>query len=344
MDPKALLLKWHRRRLFGARKLLGYDFFGGWEPEDVALFRKYAVRARARKNAVTDFLGMHTEARCIPWAAHLSNSVLRDLPIPRDGVHGDAIEYFALLSSLEDSIDTFSMVELGASYAPWVCSAALLASRIGKPFNLVAVEANSTLVALVPLHLSQNDIDPSCVRVIHGAISNRSGTCFFPKVQQNDGQISDRPLLVDYLGRQVEHEVVRAYELADVLPDGLVDFVHMDVQGAEASILSSNAALINERVRAIFVATHSRKIEGELLELFHANGWQLVREKPTRFSYRQSLPDIVGWTCVDGAQYWTNPRLKAPGKLKTRGRLKGKRQAEAAETGQGEAAKIAIVN
>jgi hypothetical protein len=36
--------------------------------------------------------------------------------------------------------------------------------------------------------------------------------------------------------------------------------------------LGASMETMNKRVRAVFVGTHSRKIEGQLLELFHSNG------------------------------------------------------------------------
>ena len=75
---------WRRRKLFKARAALEHDFFGGWKWKDATLFEKFAVKASPRKYAVTDFLGIHTDMRCAPWAAKLANKVISDPPIPHD--------------------------------------------------------------------------------------------------------------------------------------------------------------------------------------------------------------------------------------------------------------------
>jgi hypothetical protein len=123
----------------------------------------------------------------------------------------------------------------------------------------------------------------------------------------NGGQASPQDSDKDYLNRAVEHEPVEAYPLEELLPEGTVDLIHMDVQGHEFDILSSSLEILTRRVRNIFVGTHSRKIEGQLLELFHGAGWELVRERPTRFTYSAVHTDIVAWTTRDGGQYWNNP-------------------------------------
>ena len=110
------------------------------------------------------------------------------------------------------------------------------------------------------------------------------------------------PLETDYVGRQVEHEEVTAHPLADLLPDGVVDLIHIDVQGVEYGVIEAAIDVLDERVRAMFIGTHSRLIEGQLLDLLHSHGWQLVRERPTKFVYHQERPDVIGWTTRDGGQ------------------------------------------
>jgi hypothetical protein len=85
--------------------------------------------------------------------------------------------------------------------------------------------------------------------------------------------------------------------------------LHIDIQGVEADVLTSAIGLLNTNVRRVFVGTHSRLIEGQLITLFAANGWALVRERPTKFHYHADRPDVVGWTTRDGGQYWVNTRI-----------------------------------
>jgi FkbM family methyltransferase len=300
-----------------AQQTLGEDFFGGWEPGDVDLFERYVTPSLPTAGKLTDFLGIKTSTEFVPWASHLSGAVSQHIPVPDDGVRAEAIEYFALLDAIEAApAHSFTFVELGASYGPWTCTAAVLAQRTGRSMiRLVAVEASSFMFALIPQHLVENSIKDSVsinIRLVHGAVSTSRGDLYFPKVRsaaENGGQVVDLPRPRDYVGRSVEYERVASYLLPDLLPDGITDFLHVDIQGAESSVLAANASLINDRVRSVFVGVHSRKIEGELLEFFHSSGWVLRRERPTKFVYHGDRESIVGWTTRDGGQYWRNPRL-----------------------------------
>ena len=299
-----------------ARSVLGEDFFGGWDPDDVAILSRHAHMTTASSGQITDFIGIKTSASLHPLAEPLHGTVVGELPIPDDSLRAETIEYYALLASFEAAApDDFSFVELGSSYAPWSCAAAVLAKRSGRTnWKVVAVEAATYLFDLIPGHLAENGIDPDSpnVRLVNGAIAAERGILKFPKVTSPNelgGQIGSDGAEADYLGRTIEHVDVQAYTLAEVLPEGVVDLVHVDIQGFEHSVLSAAIDLLNNRVKAVFIGTHSRKLEGELIELFHAHGWRLVRERPTRFDYNPNLLDATAWTTRDGGQYWINKRL-----------------------------------
>lgn len=294
---------------------MGDDFFGGWERGDAELFARFAQPAEPLAGKITDFMGIRTATSLHPWASHYDRQVLTALPIPDDSLRAEAIEYFALFDAMENApANSFSMSEVGASYAPWTCVAAVTAKRRGKTqINLTAVEASPYLFSLISSHFAENSIDLEGVHLINGAAASERTALLFPKVNnpgENGGQISIDNTDKDYLGRTVEYESVEAYPLGDLLPQGEVDLIHMDIQGFEFDVLSNAIEILNQRVKAVFIGTHSRKIEGQLLELFHGQGWSLLRERPTRFSYTRDREDITGWTTRDGGQYWINPKLR----------------------------------
>ena len=88
-----------------------------------------------------------------------------------------------------------------------------------------------------------------------------------------------------------------------------MDFLHIDVQGAEGKVISSHLDWLNHYTRSMMVATHSRPLEGELMVLLNHNGWILQREKPCRFNAGHAISDWCGATTVDGSQYWINGKL-----------------------------------
>lgn len=297
-----------------ARRNMGEDFFGGWEEADVELFREFAMSADAVPGKIVDFMGVKTSTEFHPWATHHHNSVIAELPVPDDSLRAEAIEYFAFFDALKKApTERFSMAEIGSSYGPWTCAAAVCAARMGKTnIRLSAVEASSYLFGLIKTHLSENDVSTPEVRLINGAAASQRTQLYFPIVTSpgdNGGQACTEHADKDYLNRSVEYEEVEAYPLDQLLPTGEVDLIHMDVQGSEFEIIHAGIDVLNSRVRNIFIGTHARIIEGQLLELFHAHGWKLMRERPTRFSYHGDRRDIVAWTTRDGGQYWNNPLL-----------------------------------
>ncbi len=301
-----------------ARETLLDDFFGGWEPSDREYFESFAVEAASVPGMITDFLGIRARVAYHPWAAHMDGWVIKDVPIPDDRLRAEAIEYFALFDAISHGHGTFRMAEIGASYAPWTCAAHIVAKRLGLRPQMVAVEASRALYDLIPQHMEDNGVDTADVRMINAAVADRRGTLYFPKVTdfgQNGGQVVERNDRIDYVGRPVEHEPVAAITLAQVIGSDVFDLLHIDIQGVEAVAIAAAIDLLNSNVKRIFVGTHSRLIEGQLVSLLATNGWSLVRERPTRFQYQPDRPHVTGWTTRDGGQYWLNqrrPKTQAP--------------------------------
>jgi len=214
------------QRILIARDELAQDFFGGWTPTDLALFEKYHFPLAAEPGYITDYFGLKTETGFVPWAARLDGTTSAEPPIPDDGVRAEAIEYFALLDALDQSIgNAFTIVELGASYAPWASIAGVLAKRVGKSFIARTVEASSFFCGMIPRMFAANGLanqtgDPKVeMMVIYGAVGVRVGSIFFPRVRsawENGGRMVESAPDVDYVGRSVEHEEVPVKTLREI--------------------------------------------------------------------------------------------------------------------------------
>jgi hypothetical protein len=87
------------------------------------------------------------------------------------------------------------------------------------------------------------------------------------------------------------------------------DLVHIDVQGWERLICDDARAQLNGRVAYLIVGTHSRKLDGDLVDLFHREGWILEHEKPSRFTFTPGVALLESMNEADGTQVWRNPRL-----------------------------------
>ncbi len=310
-------------RADSAREALGDDFFGGWTKEDFALFAKYAVTdAEVRPSSVTDFLGVKTDVEFVPWAKHFAGQRLAAPPIPDDSIRAEAIEYFAVLHAFDTapSRARFTLAELGASFGPWICTAGVVARRLGfQKIRLIAVEASQFMHRLIRTHLENNDLRSELLpglyaKVLCGAVWVDESTLYFPKVtsaMNNGFQASSGSVDTDCVGRTVESVPVQGMTLPRILGDEeQIDLLHIDIHGAEAQVVPKAIDLLNARVRRLLLGTHSRYIDGLMMKIFHEAGWVLLRERPTKFTFVPALGGLDGMTTRDGGQYWINPRLQ----------------------------------
>src|SRR5262245_64540168 len=85
------------------------------------------------------------------------------------------------------------------------------------------------------------------------------------------------------------------------LVDEPVDLMHVDIQGAELGLRPELYTDLCERVGYVMIGTHTREIEGGLIELFSRDGdWVMEME-------RGAIHRIIdGWpiTICDGVQGW----------------------------------------
>jgi FkbM family methyltransferase len=311
-----------------ARRNAVNDFFGGWEEKDLELLRRYKSDGSVvpEQGEIVDWLGIRTAAALHAWLKMPPSGTLKiqSLPVPDDQVHAETIEYVALLVGLERALQagdkTFTVVELGASYAPWATAAGVLARRAGcfEAINLVAVEASKNSIPTIVDHAARNGLRENVgvkMQAIHGAIYISDENVFFPKVNvagDNGAQIALAPVAQDYRGLKLEYETVKGVSLATLCAGyDRIDFLHMDVQGAEAGLLNDESFLstLDARVATFFLATQSRLIEGIALQKLSALGWVLVRERPTTYRQNDRTKDINGWTLRDGGQLWLNRKF-----------------------------------
>lgn len=302
------------------------DFFGGWDESDVEFLAGWAPDPSGllpMQGVIIDWFGGRTSLDNHAWLqAPADGVVVADLPIPDDQIHAETIEYVALLKSVERARGhgtSFTMFELGASYAPWCVTGALAARRAGfDAIHLCAVEASGQAIERIDRHVrlnGLNDVSGITWKVVHAAVSDHGGVLYFPRVDtsaDNGAQATRSRARVDYRGLKVDYDEVTAVTF-DELSAGhrRVDYVHLDLQGAEEALLGDEAFLsgITKRVSAMLLATQSRLVEGLALRALSSRGWRLVRERPTMFVPNGRTSDINGWTTRDGAQFWLNGRF-----------------------------------
>lgn len=307
------------------------DFFGGWEVEDIDLLSKYKHETLHKPSAgqIIDWLGIKTFSKYHSWyqMPKKIGVLIADLPIPDDSLHAEAIEYVALINSIENAKmlnrKSYNLIELGASYGPWTIAGGILAERNGfKKINLTAVEASSSMHAKIKEHAKNNKLTGKKnvrLTIVKGAIAEKNGFVFFPKVNvssDNGAQISNKIINIDYRGVKVKHEKIKSYNLATLTKEyDVIDFMHMDIQGAESTLLKNFhfKKVLNDKVNMFFLATQSRLIEGLAIEALSKLGWKLLRERPTIYKQNTLTKNINGWALRDGGQLWINQnRINKP--------------------------------
>ena len=113
---------------------------------------------------------------------------------------------------------------------------------------------------------------------------------------------------VDYRGKPSEFLAVSGLSLADLVAEYKnVDYVHIDVQGTESVIIPRSVEALERHVRYMFIGTHSRKIEGDIIDLLISRSWRLIKEQPCVFDPLASSPSLAGLTRRDGGQFWGSP-------------------------------------
>ncbi|MBO9578289.1 MAG: FkbM family methyltransferase [Microbacteriaceae bacterium] len=313
-----------------AYRTLAYDVYGGWTPEDLELLRRWSAEvegAEPEPGIILDWLGVRTsvdEYRMM--ALPREGKVIPGLPVPNNQVYAPAIEYIGVITAVERAMargKAFSMVELGASYGPWVTNSAVLALRAGaERVEVRAVEATRTGPDKILAHAERNGLvgrEGVTVRAFFAAVSAKRGHMFFPDLDSaddNGASATDRAVETDYRGKPVRGVKVPAITLDEVL-DGLAvaDLLHLDLQGGELALLKDRKflAALDAKVAMMILGAHSREIEATALRTLTEHGWELFRERPARLSWSPGgAANPVGWTVVDGEQIWINPRFPVP--------------------------------
>ena len=260
---------------------------------------------------VYDFLGGITDVSYKKgWAQHAPRAGARiapDYPV----VNEHYFDWIATLESVRAARGTFRMAELGAGWAPWLVRAALAARQCPAIVRteLVAVEADATHFDWVRAHFRDNGLVSPDFHFLHGAMAALPGMVRFPKIAHPDEDYGASTRAVTARSEYVE---VAAFSMADVIDrlSGPIDFLHMDVQGAEYDVLPPAMDLVGHRVRAIMIGTHiSGDRHDELARSFRQRGWKEVMNFPRNGHCSTTYGDVQ---FGDGFLYYRNPSLPLP--------------------------------
>jgi len=322
-------------KLLEAKSYLLNDYFGGWQDEDIAYLERYKQNiehVKGDSEEIIDWLGIKTDINLHAWMKKPGHCLrIGELPLPDDGVHAEAIEYIALFIALERAVKVSNLhltgenngqlvvLELGASYGPWLVAAGVVGRRLGfSKINLIGVEANKDAIKKLLDHAQRNGVDNPAIynlKPMHYAVHTKDEELFFPKVNTSTDNGAQATTLVqsnDYRGLRVEYERVPGITFTSLSKDfDVIHFLHMDLQGHEKHLLENDEFMnaLTDKVATLYLATQSRLIEGIALEKLSKVGWMLVRERPTMYQQNERTHDVNGWTLRDGGQLWINKKF-----------------------------------
>src|SRR5436190_1554614 len=171
--------------------------------------------------------------------------------------------------------------------------------------------ADGFVIEFMREHFAANGIGGDLYEIIPAVVGPEAGRCYWPVTPEAAADYGQSAFMFQYAeaykGRFpgfLEVDVVGINEILG--KEKRWDLVHMDIQGSETEVCTAGIAELTRRVRWLVIGTHSRKIEGDLLELFVKAGWILEHEKPTRFAFDALQPALTAMTTFDGAQVWRN--------------------------------------
>jgi len=308
------------------------EIYRGYVAEDAARLAALIVKpAVPAEGFYVDCFGQRFHPAHQPAIANRLGQASAALPLPGDGHLSDGIEYAAAALAFEAvrSRERFSAVELGAGWGPWTTFFGLTAQALGfQRIQLTAFEADANRFAHLREHLAQNALVAADAAItgddghlswqlLNAAAWWKNDTLLWP-VQDNPQDAGMRAESLDhdqkaddYRGHQRRYREIPAFDIVERLQAASpIDILHIDIQGSEAELVPQVMDFLNSQVRSMFIGTHSRKIEGDLIELLYQQGWLLLREKPCRFDQDSKAPTLEGRTVADGGQYWKNPRLQ----------------------------------
>ena len=247
-------------------------------------------------------------------------------------------ELAAVLSAVAAASDRFTMIEAGAGWgARSVDAARALALLAPMPCFLTAAEAVPGYYAWLCQHFRTNGLDPARHWLINTAISHDNYGRMMPLAvgmlgnQLADYRITDvfREAARDpatagtVLQFLVQHSQVKlragdgeypaafvsCLKLTDLLaPLPVVDYLDMDIQYAEQTVVPQSIEALDARVRLAHIGTHSPAIHAELIQLFIRHGWDILAEFAPGGSH-----DWAGqqFQTGDGVLTVRNPRLQS---------------------------------
>jgi len=271
------------------------------------------INRHARQNLtadpshVTNFLGVKISPRFFPGILDGKAGTIEPIPIPANW-HADIAEWAAALRAVDLASGRFRAVELGCGWGCWLNNTGVAARNKGLAVELIGIEGDSEHVAYAHEAMEANGFASNEFRIIHGVAAPKKGAALFPIVKNAGASWGSEPILnataaqIREASASGQYQQLDAFPLAEIVKGEPVDLLHIDIQGGEADFVEAAIGDLNKFVRYIVIGTHSREIEGRIMNTLLNEGWRLEMERPAIIRLINGRPQIS----VDGVQGWRN--------------------------------------
>ena len=290
-----------------------FHYFAVFDPIE-SISRQAAPDLVGRPGLATNFLGVLIDPKVYPACLAPLAGQVEAQPIPANW-HADIAEWGAALRAVDLARDTFTVMELGCGWGCWLNSTGVVARRRGLAVSLVGIEGDLGHVAFAEETTALNGFAPEQVTIHYGVAAATSGIALFPRQERAGGLWGLEPVFgasdaerqaAAAAGTHDELPMVALGELAS--PLARIDLLHVDIQGGEADLIAGSLGVLADKVAYMVIGTHSRQIEGRLMDTLLGAGWTLEIERSAILVPGPSGPVVS----VDGVQGWRNPRLLPP--------------------------------
>jgi FkbM family methyltransferase len=265
----------------------------------------------ARPGYLTNYLGVLIDPKFLPEVLQGRQGEVEGIPIPANW-HADIAEWGAALRAVDLARKSFTVVELGCGWGCWMNNTGVAARRVGLDVRIVGVEGDLGHVAFAHEACSANGFDTTQVAVHRGVAAATSGVALFPRQERAGVNWGLEPIFGATEEQRISAVQFGSYDdvpmigLAELTaPHARVDLLHVDIQGGEADLIAGCVPILDEKVAYLVIGTHSRQIEGRILETLLGAGWILEIERPAILAIEARSLHVT----VDGVQGWRNPKL-----------------------------------
>jgi hypothetical protein len=291
-----------------------FHYHASFDPQEV-MHRHAAPGLEASAGYLTNFLGVRIDPKFFPTILVGRAGEEEGIPIPANW-HADIAEWGAALRAVDLASGSFTVIELGCGWGCWINNTGVAARRAGLDVHLIGIEGDEGHIGFAEEACAANGFRADQVTLHRGIAAPTGGVALFPRQDQPGVKWGSEPIFGATEEQRKEAVVSGGYDELPMIsleeiaaPHARVDLLHIDIQGGEADFIAGCLPVMREKVAYVLVGTHSRQIEGRIMDTLLRDGWKLEIERPAIFSIEESGLQIR----VDGVQGWRNPWIAGSG-------------------------------